>query len=170
MSQQLQLSYKKHVQYIPLTDPSIVVECAILRKTPTGDTFYFTIESLDAVDRKRLVNILSRQNSHTLELWEVMQHVMLNNGINALDYFHQLAMVKTASGAIMKPTLGRMGVVVPKPNSVSPSQTNTVPTQGKDVVKQTAQAKQPVESAPTTVETINNKNVEDVLRELNITQ
>lgn len=127
---QFQASYKKHVEYLVLEDDKVAVECAILRKTPTGDTFYLTIESLDGIDRSRLVNLLSRPNSHQSELWEIMMYVTLNNGVNALEYFHQLVYVKTASGAIMKPAMGRTGAyqvgTAPKQVSVAPAKADTV--------------------------------------------
>lgn len=158
---QLTTSYKKHVRHITLKDPTILIECAILKELPNGDLFYFTIESLDLVDRKRLVNILSRPDSHTRDLCDVLQQVTLNNGANALEYFHQLAYVKTKGGGIMKPAVGRSGASMvqvseaPKLNSVVEPTTDTTPTPSGNVTTtsptpatQTDAVSAPVKKAP----------------------
>jgi hypothetical protein len=42
-----------------------------------------------------------------------MSQVTLGNGANALDYFHQYVKVLTPGGAVINPTVGRIGAVQP---------------------------------------------------------
>lgn len=154
--QQLTASAKKHIQWLPLYDQHVNIECAVLRRFPNNDILVVTIESLDEIDRKRLLNAFMRTNSHALELWEVLQSITMNNGINALEYFHQLAIMKTASGVIMKPQVGRAsaGVAVsPKQSSVAQPIADTTKNTGTAQVA--VEATVPSDAAPIASETVN---------------
>lgn len=105
-----------HVEWIDLEGKGVLTECAIMKKSPDGDIYFFALSSLDAIDKQRLFNILTNRNAHMYELWDLMSQVTLGNGINALTYFHQLVQVVTPSGHVMNPSAGRVGArTVAKP-------------------------------------------------------
>ncbi len=98
-----------HVEWIDLKDDGTLIECAIMKKDANGNIFFIELGGLDAVDKQRLFNILVSRNSAQFELWDLMAQVTLGNGINALEYFHQLVKVFTPAGQILTPRLGTMG-------------------------------------------------------------
>lgn len=98
-----------HVEWLDLEKKGVLTECAVLKRVPNGDTFFFPIASLDSIDKQRLFNIITNRNAAMYELWDLMSQVTLGNGMNALTYFHQLAKVLTPSGQILDPVAGRVG-------------------------------------------------------------
>lgn len=103
-----------HVEWLDLGDNGINVECAIMKRDSNGNIYHFQLASLDHVDKQRLRNILTSRNAKNFPLWDLMQQVTLGNGINALEYFHQLVKVKTPGGQIIDPVQGRMGAKRPQ--------------------------------------------------------
>ena len=101
-----------HVDWIDLQGDGTVVECAVMREDNQGNVSYLQIDKLDNVDKQRLMKILKTRNIENMELWDAMSTVTLGNGLNALKYFHQLVRVITPSGQIMKPQVGKQGVVL----------------------------------------------------------
>jgi hypothetical protein len=83
-----------------------------------GDVYFIKVEDLDQIDRARVSNILSKRNADTMPLWDVMSQVTLKNGVNALEYFHQLVKVRTKSGQIISPSASRRGI-----QNIAPRQT-----------------------------------------------
>jgi hypothetical protein len=75
-----------------------------------GDVYFIKVEDLDDIDRKRVRQILTKRNANTMPLWDVMSQVTLKNGMNALEYFHQLVKIKTKSGQIISPSASRRGM------------------------------------------------------------
>ena len=106
-----------HIEWIDLLNNGVLVECAIVKKTSTGDVHFFPVDHLDIVDQRRLLGIVSNRNATAFPLWDLMRQVTLNNGCNALEYFHQLTKVRTPSGQIFEPSLGRRGAYVLSPRS-----------------------------------------------------
>jgi len=98
-----------HVKWIDLKDDGVLYECAVFKEDDFGNTYYLEIAHLDAIDKSRLSRILYSRNAETFELWDLMSQVTLNNGMNALDYFHQLVKVISDRGVIMNPRLGSVG-------------------------------------------------------------
>jgi hypothetical protein len=74
-----------------------------------GNYYYIEIPTLDSVDKHRLVKILTNRNAGHFPMWELMAQITLNNGVNALEYFHQLVKVITPQGVIMNPRQGAIG-------------------------------------------------------------
>lgn len=56
-----------------------------------------------------MAKIVSNRNSTAFELWDLMSQVTLNNGVNALEYFHQLVEMITPTGKRMTPREGVIG-------------------------------------------------------------
>ena len=125
-----------HVYFIDINDDGTVVECAVMRQDPQGNIYYIRLDSLDSIDAQRLLKVLQSRNVETMELWDAMANVTLGNGVNCLEYFHQLTKVLTPSGVVMKPTQGQYGVALV---DESPS---SVPT-----ADEAAQAEEIVEAA-----------------------
>lgn len=99
-----------HIYWIDLKQDGVFVECAVMKKDGLGNVFFFPLSSLDDIDKRRLSKIVNNRNAIHFELWDLMSNITLNNGVNALDYFHQLVQVITPSGRIMRPQLGQVGV------------------------------------------------------------
>ena len=98
-----------HLRRLDLKGDGILHECAIMKTDPNGNIYFFKVEPLDHVDKKRLRDILVSRNATMFPLWDLMRQNRLGNGINALDYFHQLVRVLTTSGSIMEPQYGAIG-------------------------------------------------------------
>jgi hypothetical protein len=100
----------KFLEWVDLEQNGILVECAIMQKFSNGDMYFFPISTMDDIDKRRFVNIITGRNSALYsELWRLLEQVTLGNGVNALIYFNQLVKVRTASGQIMPFGVGRMG-------------------------------------------------------------
>lgn len=99
-----------HTRWINLKGDDIMVECAILKEDNFGNLHYIEIPSMDDIDKRRLTKILMDRNVNNFELWDLMAQKTLNNGVNALQYFHQLVKVISPAGNIMDPREGHIGV------------------------------------------------------------
>jgi len=98
-----------HVFWMELKGNGVLTECAVLKEDGFGNTFYIEIPSLDGIDKNRLLRVVSNRNATNFELWDLMSQVTLNNGLNALEYFHQLVKIITPDGVIMNPRAGTVG-------------------------------------------------------------
>lgn len=98
-----------HIEWIELYNDGIMHECAILKTDGQNNKLFFPVNNLDAIDKNRLAQILSDRNARTLELWDLMSQKTLNNGINALQYFHQLVKIYTPNGKVIDPKTGIAG-------------------------------------------------------------
>jgi len=98
-----------HVEWIDLKGNGVLTECAVLRRDDFGNIYYVEIPMLDGIDKTRLVRILTNRNATNFPLWDLMSQITLNNGVNALTYFHQLVKVISPEGVIMNPRAGTVG-------------------------------------------------------------
>lgn len=98
-----------HTQWIDLKNNGVMVECAVLKEDGFGNVYYIEIPSLDAIDKNRIARILAKPRADEVPLWESMGQSQLKNGMNALDYFHQLVKIITPEGVIMNPRVGAIG-------------------------------------------------------------
>lgn len=100
-----------HIEWLDLNGDGTIQECAVVKKNKkTGDVHFIKIDELDGVDKRRLHQILVGRNAGNFELWDLLSQHVLGNGMNALEYFHQLVKVKAPSGTIYTPNLSRIGV------------------------------------------------------------
>jgi hypothetical protein len=60
---------------------------------------YIDIALLDAVDKGRLKGIVTGLHADKYELWALLDQQRLNNGMMALDYFHQVTKILRGPGA-----------------------------------------------------------------------
>lgn len=127
-----------HVEWIDLKGNGILIECAIMKKDTFGNIYFIQINSLDRIDKSRLVRILRNRNAHSFELWDLMSQITLNNGVNALAYFHQLVKIITPNGVITAPTSGQVGTGIAIPanyNQATQQQQPAAATEKKPVRK-----------------------------------
>ena len=102
----------RFLEWIDLEQNGVMIECAILKKFPNGDTYFFALSSLDNIDKQRLRNILVHKSASLYcELWSMLEQHTLGNGMNALLYFNQLAKLRTASGQMLPFGGGQKGAV-----------------------------------------------------------
>ena len=99
-----------HIYHMDLKNDGVFVECAVMKKDRNGNVFFFPVNALDPIDKRRLAKILNNRNANTMELWDLMDGITLNNGVNALTYFHQLVRMITGSGREMRPQPGVTGM------------------------------------------------------------
>ncbi len=98
-----------HISWIDLEGNGMFTECAVMKKDRLGNVFFFALNALDNVDKGRLSRILQNRNATNFELWELMEQITLNNGVNALTYFHQLVEMISANGKRVRPQEGVIG-------------------------------------------------------------
>ena len=99
-----------HIEWLDLQKDGTRVEAAVMKRDALGNTYFIRLDSLDNIDKKRLLKIVTNRNAELYELWDLMSNVTLGNGVNALEYFHQLCKVSTANGKIMNPSNSVVGV------------------------------------------------------------
>ena len=98
-----------HIKWIDLLGNGVLTECAVLKEDDLGNIYYIEVPSLDQIDKQRIARILTNRNAPNFELWDLMSQITLNNGVNALNYFHQLVKIITPDSVIMNPRMGVVG-------------------------------------------------------------
>lgn len=109
MAVTVRLGHLPHIKWIDLSGDGVLIECAVMNEDRFGNLSFIKINSLDAVDRRRMLKIVSNRNATNFPLWDLMSNITLNNGVNALTYFHQLVEMITPMGKIMRPKKGEIG-------------------------------------------------------------
>lgn len=107
----------KHLRMVDLYNNGVEYEVIVVQYNKyNGDLYYIKVMDLDEIDSERMRRILRRRDADRLEVWDLLDTITLTNGVNALEYFNQLVLVRTQSGEIMKPDARRRGVrLVSKP-------------------------------------------------------
>jgi len=102
-----------HVQWVDLEDNGVAVEVIVVKRDKnTGDLYHIRTDELDDIDKNRMIRILQRRDSGRYELWDLLANTTLGNGMNALEFFHQLVKVLTPSGQLLVPSAGRTGIAL----------------------------------------------------------
>lgn len=96
--QTIKSSQFKHVEYIDVDNDGVLEEVAVVKRTADGTIHYIDIAPLDQIDKARLKRIVSSQHADKYELWELLAQSKLENGMNALDFFHS-SLIKVKRGA-----------------------------------------------------------------------
>lgn len=130
-----------HIKWVDLKNNNVLVECAILKEDGFGNIYYIEVPNLDSIDKQRLVRIITNRNSKNFELWDLMSQITLNNGMNALEYFHQVVKVITPTGVIMNPRVGAVGVGVGSVDLSVPGDTSPDVPSVQSVIAEAAPAK-----------------------------
>lgn len=80
-----------HIEYHDFDNVGRLSEVAIVKRWPNcGSISYIPTESLGRIDKSRLLKLLTQQGAERFALWELLTRTRLNNGINALDFFHPM--------------------------------------------------------------------------------
>ena len=92
----------RHVYLIDWNDDGLLKEIAVVLEAKDGTIFGIDVEKLHPIDKKRLKKIITSQHADKYPLWELMSQGRLNNGMNALDFFHtNYVKIKRPRGAIL---------------------------------------------------------------------
>lgn len=99
-----------HVEWIDLHNDGVAHEIIILsRNINNGDLYFIAMQDLDQIDRLRMARVLRKKDAGKLPLWELLSNETLKNGMNALDFFHQLAKLRTVNGKVFSVDSNRRG-------------------------------------------------------------
>lgn len=101
----------KHVQYLDLYGNGVLKEAVVVKTEVNGDKHFIQTDLLDVIDLERLRHILDKRDSNLYPMWDLMSQTMLRNGMNALEYFDQLVLIKTAAGPIIRRSNANSGLV-----------------------------------------------------------
>jgi hypothetical protein len=92
----------KHVFLIDWNDDGLLKEIAIVMETQDGTLFGIEVDKLHPIDKSRLKKVITSVHADKYPLWELLSQGKLNNGMNALDFFHQnYVKVKRPRGAVI---------------------------------------------------------------------
>ena len=78
----------EHIRSLDVNNTGIKRDVAVIMEAKDGSIFYVDVASLGPIDKGRLKAALNSPGSKTMPLWQVLSTMTLNNGLNALDYFH----------------------------------------------------------------------------------
>jgi len=126
-----------HYRAMDIYGNGIGYNVIIIKEDTNGDVYFIKEESLDHVDIKRMGDILKKRGANNAPLWDIMDQVTLKNGMNALEYFHQLVQVRTKSGQIISPSSTRRGLrqtanpMTPQKRARAPQQSTQQPPKPK---------------------------------------
>ena len=92
----------KHVFLIDWNDDGILREVAVVMETDDGTIFGVMVDQLHPIDKARLKKVITSVHADKYPLWELLSQGRLNNGMNALDFFHaNYVKVKRPRGAVI---------------------------------------------------------------------
>ena len=105
-----------HIYFFDVTGDGRLREVAVVRavKNPDGtvrSVYYIDVALMDQVDKGRMKGIITSRHADKYELWDLLSQNTLNNGKNALDYFHQMVKVEHGRGAVNTSMGGGLGGV-----------------------------------------------------------
>lgn len=91
-----------HVKLIDWNDDGLLKEIAVVMETEDGTIFGIEVDKLHPIDKARLKRVITSVHADKYPLWELLSQGKLNNGLNALDFFHQnYVKVKRPRGAVI---------------------------------------------------------------------
>lgn len=98
-----------HIEFLEL-EKDVAKECAIIKEYSNGDIAFMDLSELDDIDKTRLLSIIRTEHASQFPLWKLMSNTTLGNGVNALEYFHQLTKVRLNNGRIVSTHSGLIGL------------------------------------------------------------
>lgn len=104
-----QASKFSHVYWADIKGNGLIEEVVVIAHAPNGTVWFVPVNSLDHIDRARMFRLINDRTSTMLPLYEIMSHTRLNNGVNALEYFHQITKMMTPGGVITRVNSGYLG-------------------------------------------------------------
>jgi len=92
----------RHVYLCDWNDDGILREIAVVMETQDGTLFGIDVDKLHPIDKARLKKVITSVHADKYPLWELLSQARLNNGMNALDFFHNnYVKVKRPRGAVI---------------------------------------------------------------------
>lgn len=92
----------QHVFLIDWNDDGILKEIAVVSEREDGTIYGIEVDKLHPIDKSRLKKFLVSVHADKYPLWELLSQGKLNNGTNALDFFHMnYVKVKRPRGAVL---------------------------------------------------------------------
>lgn len=92
----------QHVYLIDWNDDGIYKEIAVVSELPDGTIYGIEVDKLHSIDKARLKKFLVSVHADKYPLWDLLSQGKLNNGTNALDFFHMnYVKVKRPRGAVL---------------------------------------------------------------------
>lgn len=92
----------KHVWLVDWNDDGLLKEVAVVMETTDGTLFGIEVDKLHPIDKARLKKVITSVHADKYPLWELLSQGRLNNGMNALDFFHaNYVKVKRPRGAVI---------------------------------------------------------------------
>jgi hypothetical protein len=111
--QKIALEGVQHVYLIDWDDNGIQKEIAVVMETPDGTIYGIDVANLHTLDRKRLQRFVTSIHADKYPLWELLSQGKLDNGMNALDFFHaNYVKRKMPRGAISGGTFGSLSTAI----------------------------------------------------------
>lgn len=96
-----------HVQFRDIYNDGVMREVIVMKEDDyTKDLFFIQVDDLDDIDVERLRVILKKRDADKYPLWDLLSNVTLKNGVNALEFFHQLVKQRMANGKVLPPGKG----------------------------------------------------------------
>jgi hypothetical protein len=95
-----------HVELKDVDGTGILKEVVIMKRWDNGSYSFIETALLDTCDKGRLKGIITNAHADKYEAWELCSQTVLNNGMNALDYFHQMTRHHQEKGSISSPASG----------------------------------------------------------------
>ena len=94
-----------HIYNFDINGDGRLREVAIVKMMKVADgsiqsVYYIDVQLLDQVDKGRIKQAITSIHANKYELWDLLSQMTLNNGKNALDYFHQLVRAVHGPGAV----------------------------------------------------------------------
>jgi hypothetical protein len=91
-----------HVFLIDWNDDGLLKEIAVVMEKEDGTIFGIEVDKLHGIDKQRLKKFIVSVHADKYPLWELLSQGRLNNGMNALDFFHaNYVKQKRPRGAIL---------------------------------------------------------------------
>lgn len=101
----------KHIFLIDWNDDGILKEIAVVKESEDGTLFGIEVEKLHPIDKARLKKVITSVHADKYPLWELLSQGRLNNGMNALDFFHaNYVKIKRPRGAVIGGGLASVAV------------------------------------------------------------
>jgi len=92
----------RHVFLVDWNDDGMLKEIAIVKEKQDGTIYGIEIDKLHPIDKRRLKKFLVSVHADKYELWHLLSEGRLNNGMNALDFFHvNYVKTKRPKGAVL---------------------------------------------------------------------
>lgn len=108
----------RHVFYVDINDDGQLREVFVVKKWEDGSLSYIDISSLDVIDKGRLKKVVMSHHADKYQGWELLDMERLSNGLNGLDYFHQVTKLKRMPGSINTVFGGGLANVKPEGGKV----------------------------------------------------